>query len=399
MLSTFKAINKTVGQTFLSASGRRTERRTGLGFADRQTGMSAPLWMLGLVLLLLTGPTLASTQIRNVCDLKGSEHTVLNGIGIVVGLDGTGDGEFSSAHEVVLAELQRKLNATATPADLANADSIALVAVRAVVPVEGVRSGVDRLDVSVMCINDAKSLKGGVLLDTALFSPGKDGKIYSAASGNIVLEDDEQPRSAKVVQGGIMVRDIPSNNLDKDNRMTLVLHQSSASWELASYIAQTINGVMVLSEDDEPIAEAKDAKNVVVQVPKEALPNIADFIRQIMVTTIDSELASGGARVRINRKEGTIAMTKDVVLSPVIISHKGMTIQIVTPEPEPTVNKPRVENNAFTAITSEPEQANSPRLRQLLDALNTLKVPAEDRIAIILELHKLGVLHAELEYQ
>ena len=99
----------------------------------------------------------------------------------------------------------------------------------------------------------------------------------------------------------------------------------------------------------------------------------------------------------INKAEGTIAMTKDVVLSPVIISHKGMTIQIVNPKPEPDPNNPEVRSVPFAAI--DPDNQGGPRLRQLLDALNTLNVPAEDRIAIIKEIHDLGVLHAELIYK
>ncbi len=355
-------------------------------------------WFVMLAALLIAVPA-GATQIRNVVTLKGSEQSVISGIGVVVGLNGTGDGEFGPAHKAVLAAVTRNLDATATPADFTDADSIALVHVRAVVPAEGVRSGVDRLDVTVATVNDAESLKGGVLLDAVLFGPGENGKAFAVASGDIVLEDEEaNPRRAKVARGAHMVRDIPSVNMDQHNRMTLVIDQSKASWELAHYIADTINGVMVLSDDAEPIAFAVDPKNVIIHVPDvavvaEGIPS-ADFVRQIMVTTIDPEIAAGGARVIINRAEGTIAMTGDVELSPVIISHKGMTIQIVTPEPEPDENQPRVENVDFVAL--DPDNRGGPRLRQLLDALNTLNVEADDRIAIIKQIHDLGVLHAEL---
>jgi flagellar basal body P-ring protein FlgI len=36
------------------------------------------------------------------------------------------------------------------------------------------------------------------------------------------------------------------------------------------------------------------------------------------------------------------------------------------------------------------------KLRDLVDALEQLKVPAEDRITIIKKLHKIGKLHAKL---
>lgn len=353
--------------------------------------------LLALAALLLAVPANA-TQIRNVVTLKGSESSKISGIGVVIGLNGTGDGEFGPAHKAVLAAVARNIDATATPQNFTDADSIALVHVSATIPAEGVREGVDQLDVTVATVNDAKSLKGGVLLDAVLFAPGKDGRAYAVASGNLMLEDEEEnPRRAKVVRGAHMVRDVPSMNLDKFNQITLVLQENKASWQLANFIAEAVNGVMVLADDADPIARAVDQKNVIIKVPDEALPNLSSFITQIMGTTIDSEIASGGARVIINRAEGTIAMTRDVELSPVIISHKGMTIQIVSPEPQPDPNNPTVENVDFVAL--DPDNRGGAGLRQLLDALNTLNVPSEDRIAIIKEIHDLGVLHAELIYK
>ncbi|MFN3168660.1 MAG: flagellar basal body P-ring protein FlgI [Phycisphaeraceae bacterium] len=353
--------------------------------------------LLALFLLMFVGQA-SATQVRNVVDLKGSEQSVISGVGVVVGLDGTGDGQFGPAHKAVLAAVMRNLDPTATPADFTDADAIALVHVRAVVPAEGVRSGVDRLDVTVATVNDASSLKGGVLLDAVLFGPGENGKAFAVASGEIMLPNEEEnPRRARIARGAHMVRDIPSVNLDRNNRLTLVLHESKASWELANFIAEAINGVMVLAEDAEPIAFAVDQKNVIVQVPDAALPNLSEFITQIMVTTIDSEIATGGAKVIINRAEGTIVITGDVEMSPTVVMHKGMTIQVVTPEPEPDPNQPRIERNQAVAI--DPDQRGGARLRQLLDAMNTLSIPIEDRISIINEIHNAGALHAELIYK
>ena len=351
--------------------------------------------LLALATVLLSAPAQA-TQIRNIVTLKGSEESVISGIGVVVGLNGTGDGEFGPAHKAVLAAVTRNLDATATPQNFTDADSIALVHVSAVVPAQGVRQGVDQLDVTVATINDAQSLKGGVLLDAVLFAPGKNGRDYAVAAGNVILEDEEHPTRAKVVRGAHMVRDVPSMNLDQFNQITLVIQKNKASWQLANFIAETINGVMI-GEDEDPIAHAVDQKNVIVKVPDQALPNLSSFITQIMGTPIDSEIASGGARVIINEAEGTIAMTQDVELSPVMISHKGMTIQILDPEPVPDPNNPQVRNVSFVAL--DPDNRAGAGLRQLEQAFNILNVPAEDRIAIVKMLHDLGVLHAKLEYK
>lgn len=395
-------LNQFQGTRACSSFSRRSLQKdaAGLGVRRWQTGMSTPLIVLLALVFGLLPCSATATQIRNIVTLKGSEEVDIDGLGIVVGLNGTGDGEFGSAHKAVLAALIERLDATATPQNLADSDSIALVHVSARVPAEGAREGVDRLDVTVAAANDAQSLKGGVLLGAVLMARDKAGRLkeYAVASGNIVLEDEEEkPRIGKVVRGAQMVRDVPSMNLDRFNQITLVLQENKASWQLANFIAEAINGVMVLADDEDPIARAVDQKNVIVKVPDQALPNLSSFITQIMGTTIDSEIASGGARVIINRAEGTIAMTSEVELSPVIISHKGMTIQIVTPEPEPNELNPRVENEDFVAL--DPENRGGAGLRQLLDALNKLSVPAEDRIAIIKEIHDLGVLHAELIYK
>ena len=354
---------------------------------------------LGLLLMLMLAWPASATRIGDIVTLKGSEQSVISGIGVVVGLNGTGDGEFGPAHKAVLAAVTRNIDATATPANFTDADSIALVHVRAVVPKEGVRSGVDRLDVTIATVNDAESLKGGVLLDAVLFGPGENANAYAVASGEVFLEDEEEnPRRAKVTRGAHMVRDIGSNNLDASNRMTLVIDQSKASWELAHFIADTINGVMVLADDAEPIAYVKDQQNVIVQVPdfavvEEGVPS-ADFVSQILRTTIDPEIAAGGAKVIINRDAGTIALSGNVELSPTVILHEGMTIQIVTPEPEPDPNNPQVE--VVQAVGLDPENRGGPRMRQLLDALNTLSVDFKGRIAIIKALHDGGWLHAEI---
>jgi flagellar P-ring protein precursor FlgI len=100
------------------------------------------------------------------------------------------------------------------------------------------------------------------------------------------------------------------------------------------------------------------------------------------------------ARVQINDRTGTMIWTGDVEISPVVISHKGLTISIVAPPPVPTPRNPQVVTRDFIAMDTT-GQGNA-KLQQLVDMLDQLKVPAEDRIAIVKELYKTGQLHAKL---
>ncbi len=87
-------------------------------------------------------------------------------------------------------------------------------------------------------------------------------------------------------------------------------------------------------------------------------------------------------------------ITGDVQISPVIISHKGLTISTVRPQLPPTPANPVVETREFVAL--DPESRGGAKLQDLINALDALKVPAEDRIQIIKELHESGKLHAKL---
>jgi flagellar P-ring protein precursor FlgI len=102
------------------------------------------------------------------------------------------------------------------------------------------------------------------------------------------------------------------------------------------------------------------------------------------------------ARVLINEKTGTIILTGDVEISPVVISHKGLTIQTVTPAPAPSPRSPVTTEKRAVALDTTKE--GGAKLQDLVDALDLIRVPAEDRIQIIKELHRVGKLHAELTF-
>ena len=98
--------------------------------------------------------------------------------------------------------------------------------------------------------------------------------------------------------------------------------------------------------------------------------------------------------VVINEKIGSLMMTGDVEISPVVIIHKGLTISTIDPTPVPTPRNPVVNTKEIVAIDTT--NAGGGKLQDLVGALEQLKVPAEERITIVKELHKTGKLHAKL---
>lgn len=348
-------------------------------------------WIIVAMLALLATQA-NGVQIQDIVRLKGSESNKLVGMGLVVGLNGTGDGgKFAPAMRPLAEVIGRLIDSNVVAAELKDSKNVALVALTAVLPPEGVREG-DQVAVQVASVGPAKSLKGGRLLMMPMTGPLKNSPVFAFAEGGVVIEDASTPTVGTIPNGAQLTRDVMARYIDAEGRITLIIDQANASWPVANTIASQINGVM--APDGPRIAKAVDQKNIVILVPPYQQQDPAQFISNILVTYLDPAFVSSGARVTINERTGTIVISGDVQVSPVIISHQGLTITTLTPEPEPTAFDPAIKTTDF--VKMDPDRRGGAKLEDLLAAFNQLKVPAQDRIEILKLMHASGKLHAEL---
>jgi flagellar P-ring protein precursor FlgI len=346
-------------------------------------------WIVIILIMLAMPATASAVKIADVTRISGQRTNILTGLGLVYGLRGTGDGgDFQPAIRQ-LASMLGKFNDPTSVQELANAANIAIVSLTATVPANGVRNG-DHLDVYMTSIGAAGSLRGGRLFVTPMIGPRPGSGIFALAEGPLVIEDPSTPTVAVAKQGCVMEADLPAHYIDDHGQFTLVIDDPSASWTMASTIAKIINDG--LSDDGQLIATAVDPKQVVVTIPAAERERPDGFISRVQLLPVT--LLPTEARVQINDKTGTIIMTGDVEISPVVISHKGLTISTIAPPPVPTPRNPVVTDS--NAIALDTTNEGGAKLQELLNALDAIKVPAEDRIAIIKELHKTGKLHAKL---
>jgi flagellar P-ring protein precursor FlgI len=330
-----------------------------------------------------------AVKVADITRLSGQRPNVLTGLGLVVGLKGTGDGGDYLPAIKPLAGMLSKFADPTTVKELNNADNVALVLLSAKVPPNGVRDG-DQIDVYVMSQGAAKSLKGGRLFITPMTGPIPDSGIFAMAEGPVQIEDPSTPTVGVVKGGAVMEADMPAQVIDPNGRFTLILQDPAADWTTASTIAKTINDAE--AADGEVLAVAVDSKNVVVSIPSSERARPDSFIsrvRQLPVPLLPTE-----ARVQINERTGTMVVTGDVEISPVVISHKGLTITTVEPQPTPTPRTPVVKTKELVPLDTTAR--GGAKLQDLVNALEQLKVPAEDRIVIVKELYKTGMLHAKL---
>jgi flagellar P-ring protein precursor FlgI len=341
-----------------------------------------------LAVLLLT-PHASAVKVADITRIGGQRSNVLTGLGLVYGLKGSGDGgDFLPAIRP-LAAMLGKFSDSATVQELNNVQNVALVSLTATVPGNGVRDG-DKIDVYVTSLGAAKSLRGGRLFVTPMQGPMPGSGIFALSEGPIVLEDPSTPTVGVVKGGCVMEADLPAKYIDQ-GRFTLILEDPAASWTMASTIAKIINDA---GDGDvgETVAVAVDPKNVVVTIPRSELARPDSFISRVQRLPVP--MLPTEARVTINDRTGTIIMTGDVEISPVVISHKGLTITTINPAPVPTPRTPVATNREVIALDTTNQGGG--KLQDLVNALDQLKVPSEDRIAIVKELHKTGKLHAKL---
>jgi len=268
------------------------------------------------------------------------------------------------------------------------------------------------LDVQVTALA-AKSLEGGRLISTPLMYHDPNVKdLFGFASGFVSVTDTNL--TSGVIRGGArMERDVFIDVVafGSDIRMsglknpwiqpeqtyiTLVLDEVHAGWSMAAAIAQAIDKELSVSADVERVALAVDSKNIVVLLPEHQRTDPASWIRDVDRTPILME--SNEARVAINRSAGTIVVSGDTRLSPVVISQRGLTVTVANPLPDGSeIPPPAFEQHDFVPLDNERERLSN--VNELLEALNRLKVPFVDRVSILEQIHRAGKLHARIIYE
>jgi flagellar P-ring protein precursor FlgI len=344
---------------------------------------------LAAILIVLSFATTAdAARIADVTRLGNQRTNVITGWGLVFGLTGTGDGGKFLPAMRPLAEMLKRYGNPAGVLELGDARNVAIVTMTATLPETGARDG-DKLDVHVTSIGSSPSLRGGRLFLTPMSMRVLDKDLFAGwVQGPISIEDVASPTVGVIKNGCVLEGDFPNGRVDVGGMFKLIIDEPSASWTMSSNIAKIIND----SEDGQTWAWAMSEKEVVVRIPPGEQQRPDGFISRVQRLPVPMQNAE--ARVLINERTGTVILTGDVEISPVVISHKGLTISTILPTPTPTPRTPVIQTKDVIALDTTNE--GGAKLQDLINALDQLKVPIGDRIDIIKELHKTGKLHAKL---
>ena len=375
--------------------------------------MKAPMKkLLNLVFVCLlalapTGPANAETQVRikDIVAFEGVRGNDLVGYGLVVGLNGTGDGLRNSPYtEEALVTLLQQLGVNVNGEQF-RPKNVAAVLITADLPAFA-RAG-SRIDVVVSAIGDAKSLLGGTLVMTPL--KAADGSVYAVAQGPILAGGftaggdaaevtQGVPTSGTMPGGARVEREIDFNFADMQS---IRLALRDPDFTTAMRIEQVINGAT-----SSGAAKMLDSGTVEVSMNAVGAASPAHLLARIENLSV---AAAQKARVVIDQRSGTIVLGADVRLSSVAVSQGGLTVRVEeTPQvavPNPfSDGEPIIVPRTGLGVTDGSDRRlalvqESATLADLVDGLNALGVGPRGMIDILKSIKTAGALHAELIVQ
>jgi len=357
-----------------------------------------------LAALLIVAQSMAHAspiRIKDLVEFDGVRSNDLVGYGLVVGLNGTGDGLRNSPFtEEIMSNILERLGVNVTGEQF-RPNNVAAVLVTASLP-PFARAG-SPIDVTISAIGDADSLLGGTLIMTPLNAA--DGEIYAVAQGTIIAggvsaEGDGGgvtqgvPTSGVIPSGATVEREVAFEFADLD---VIRLALRSPDFTTAARIETAINQAY-----GRGVAVMLDAGTVRLDIAATGAISPAHALVRVENILVEPERR---ARVVVDQRSGTIVMGEDVRISRVAVSQGNLTLRIqeapLVVQPNPfSAGQTVVVPNTNAAINEEPgiglaEIQEGTSLSEVVAGLNALGVSPRDMIDILKSIKAAGALHAE----
>ncbi len=355
--------------------------------------------LLFLIPFISYGASSNDIKIRDLVSVEGFRTNYLTGYGIVVGLNGTGDGTTSRYTLISIANMLRKMGIYIDPAQVRTKNAAAVMVTANLPPFA--KPGMS-VDVQVASLGDAKDIRNGLLIRTPLYGP--DGKIYAFAQGPVSTGGGflESNKSGKIQKGFTTAGIIPNGAIIEEelpfdfNTMTeITLNLKNPDFKKATLIADTIN------KKYPNIAQPLDATSVKVKLPNGG--SKTEFLASVLDLKVS--LDTDYPTIVIYEKTGTVIMSGDIKIeAPVYVSHGNIYVAVET---TPIVSQPPPLSGGQTVITQQTTakvveekgriiQIEKPSLKDLVKALNDLGVSPYDLIAILQAIKNAGKIHANI---
>jgi flagellar P-ring protein precursor FlgI len=369
------------------------------------------LHALTLCLILSLGSTQAlADRVKDLTTVAAQRSNQLIGYGLVVGLQGTGDGDVAFTVQGIRSMLSRmgvgfdgplsdfEQGSGGGKIDVKN---VAAVMITAELP--GFAKPGQKIDINVSALGKATSLRGGTLLMTPL--RGVDGEVYALAQGALTATGvDEGNGGARVstgvttaarVPGGAQVEREVFNPFETAEHIVLNVRQPDFSTTHA--IVDAIN-----TQFGAGTAMALDSASIAVVAPETTSQRVG-FMS--LIENIEVQPGEPPARVVINARTGTVVISRNVRVSAAAVAHGTISVTIAaTNEVSQPAPFSQGETTPLQNLNIGVQEPDKPMflfqpgidLRQIVDAVNQVGATPSALIAILEALKSSGSLRAEL---
>lgn len=338
-----------------------------------------------------------NVRIKDVVEIEGARSNQLSGIGVVMGLAGTGDK--SPMAMQMMKNMLQQYGVTVDEKSI-RSKNIAVVTVTAELP-PYTRPG-QTIDLNVSTMGDAKSLQGGTLLQTPM--KAADGKVYAVAQGPILVggyvasgvaasTTKNVPTAGRIPNGAIVERDVPT---DYAGGGQLALLLRNPDFTTAQRISDAINSTFGA------VARPADAGRVLVDLPGQYVAAPTAFLAKMEKLEIEPDTI---ARVAVNERTGTVVMGGEVKISAVAVAHGNLTVSVTE---DTNVVQPGPFSGGITGaeqrtdITIDENGSSliampaTTTVRELVRVINAIGATPRDVIEILQAINEAGALHGQL---
>lgn len=365
------------------------------------------LSLIVLLLLLMATDVVAqqagAARLKDLVLLEGAPPAQVTGYGLVVGLDRTGDrarGTRGAGYTIQsIANMLRRFGIAVDPSMLASRNAAAVMVTATIDAFHGPGSPVD---VTVSALGDARSLSGGVLLQTPLLDPVTNDVLVMAQGPLSTGSASADSRGASVrvnhantgrVPGGGLITRARGGDISSSNSIGLVMKRPD--FTNAVRVAEAINDRYPGS------ARVENAGMVRVDVPA-AAGGAPSFLAAMESVFVEVDIP---ARVVINERTGTIVAGGNVRINEVMLTYGSIVIStredLAVSQPPPfsggetvagTVGTAGVQQEGTRSVVLPPNTDVS----ELAAALNELGLSSRDVISIFQAIDRSGSLQGEL---
>ena len=363
-------------------------------------------------------PVAQADRIKDLTDIAGIRDNQLIGYGLVVGLNGTGDGKnvnfTTQSVKSMLArfgvnvkiyqmgkfEVDKNNYQIPKKLDLKN---VAAVMVTATIPAFS-KPG-QRIDVTVGSIGEATSLRGGSLLLSRL--RGSDGEVYAMAQGSLAVGGlgvsaagskitVNVPTVGRIPAGATVEREVASPFQDSGY---MVMNVKQHDFTTTTRIVNAINENFGVDT-----AEALDSVSLRILAPDNSTERVSFMA---MIQSLEVTPGEPPARVVVNSRSGTVVISRNVRVTASAVTHGSLTLKIKMNNQVSQAQSlaPGGETVQVQNADVEIIESTKPRmfllkpgveLRELVDAVNTIGASPSALVSILETLKRAGSLRAEL---